>query len=249
MKRALLIAAIGIYVFAGVTGEAPHADHPHWGYEHGKYGPEHWADIDPKFRICALGANQSPVNLNRWIEAKLPSPKVKYAGIAHDVVNNGHTVKVTTLGINDFMIDGIAFRLKQFHFHTPSENRIDGKSFPMEAHFVHQSKDGEYLVVAVMFKNGKKNIALQKVLNDLDPNVGNKKTLHEQFNPGELFPKRLDYYRYDGSFTTPPCTEGVRWIVLKYLVEASKEQLAKLHKIMGNNNRPVQPLHARVILK
>jgi len=104
-------------------------------------------------------------------------------------------------------------------------------------------------VIALMFKEGAKNSALQKILTYLDPKVGHKKALAEMFNPGDLFPKKLDYYRYDGSFTTPPCTEGVRWIVLKQAVEASKEQLAKMHEIMGDNNRPTQPLHARMILR
>ncbi len=242
---ALFAAAIA---FAGVTGEGPHAEHSHWGYS-GKDGPTHWGDVDPKFRMCKLGVNQSPVDMNRFIDAKLPKLTITYAGNAKDVVNNGHTIKVSTMGKNIVVVDGISFLLKQFHFHTPSENMIDGKQFPMEAHFVHQSEDGDYLVIALMFTEGEHNKALQKVLNDLNPKVGYKKQLKEMFNPGELFPKKLDYYRYDGSFTTPPCTEGVRWIVLKIPVSASKEQLVKMNSIMGNNNRPIQPLKARVILK
>lgn len=248
MKKGIVwIAAISL-ALAGVTGEGHHAEHKHWGYK-GEVSPAHWAQINPKFRMCKLGVNQSPVNLNRFIDAKLPKLKIYYAGIAFDVVNNGHTVKVNTKGRDEVVVDGITFTLKQFHFHTPSENTIDSRQYPMEAHFVHQSKDGEYLVIALMFKEGKENKALQKLLNDVSPKVGEVKKLHEMFNPGELFPKKLDYYRYDGSFTTPPCTEGVRWIVLKKPVEASRQQIVKLHKIMGNNNRPTQPLKARVILR
>ena len=234
--------------FAGVTGAGHHAEHSHWGYN-GKAGPEHWGELDPKFRLCKEGVNQSPIDLNRFIEAKLPKLKITYAGNARNVVNNGHTIKVETMGLNEVVIDGVPFRLQQFHFHTPSENKINGKQFPMEAHFVHKSDKGDYLVIAVMFKEGEYNKALEKILNDLDPKVGNKKQLHEMFNPGDLFPRKLDYYRFVGSFTTPPCTEGVRWIVLKNPVTASKEQLVKMHSIMGENNRPVQPLKARCILK
>ncbi|BCD59699.1 MULTISPECIES: carbonic anhydrase [unclassified Nitratiruptor] len=246
MKKLVIVTALCAWVFAGVTGEGHHANH--WSYS-GQEGPQHWGEIDPKFRMCALGVNQSPIDMNRFVDAKLPSLKITYAGIAKEVVYNGHTIKVTTLGKNEVVIDGKPFVLQQFHFHTPSENKINGKQFPMEAHFVHKSKDGEYLVIALMFKEGAKNSALQKILNDLQPEVGQKRMLKEMFNPGDFFPRKLDYYRYDGSFTTPPCTEGVRWIVLKRPVQASKEQIAKMHEIMHNNNRPVQPLKARVILK
>ncbi len=220
----------------------------HWGYK-GEIAPENWGKLDKSFFMCEKGVNQSPVDLNRFVEANLQKPKIKYSGHAESVVNNGHTIKVKVQGIDWIEIDGKKFNLLQFHFHTPSENKIEGKSFPMEAHFVHKSNDGEYLVIALMFKEGNKNKALQKVLNDLNPKVGDEKQLKEMFNPGEFFPKKLDYFRYDGSLTTPPCTEGVRWIVLKNSVEASKEQIEKMHKIMGNNNRPTQPLKARVILK
>ncbi|BCD61541.1 carbonic anhydrase [Nitratiruptor sp. YY08-26] len=249
MKKVFVIAGIltGL-LFAGVSGEGHHAEHKHWGYS-GSEGPKHWGEIDPKFRMCKFGVNQSPVDMTRFIEAKLPKLQIIYAGISQNVVNNGHTIKVTTQGKNEVVVDGIPFVLLQYHFHTPSENMINGKHFPMEAHFVHKSKEGEYLVIALMFKEGEKNRALEKVLTYLDPKVGHKQPLKEMFNPGDFFPKKLDYYRYDGSFTTPPCTEGVRWIVLKNSVEASKEQIAKMHKIMGSNNRPTQPLHARVILK
>ena len=248
MKKVIALSiAVGIS-FAGVTGEAHHAEHPHWGYN-GKEGPAHWSDIDPKFRMCRLGVNQSPVDLHRFVDANLSKLKIYYAGIAHDVVNNGHTIKITTQGRDEVVVDGKKFNLIQFHFHTPSEHTINGKHYPLEGHFVHKSKDGEYLVIAIMYKEGKHNKALQKVLNDMSAQKGKVVKLKEMFNPGELFPHKLDYYRYEGSFTTPPCTEGVRWIVIKMPVEASKEQIEAIHKVVGNNNRPTQPLKARVILK
>ncbi len=241
MKKSLLLTILLISSLA-----AKH--HAHWSYK-GKEGPKHWGELDKSFFMCKKGINQSPVDLNRFIEADLQKPKIQYSGHAKEVVNNGHTIEVTIEGSDWIEIDGKKFNLLQFHFHTPSENKINGKSFPMEAHFVHKSKDGEYLVIALMFKEGEKNKALEKILNDLNPKAGKKEELKEMFNPGELFPKKLDYFRYSGSFTTPPCTEGVRWIVLKTPVSASKEQIEKMHKIMGNNNRPIQPLKARVILK
>ncbi len=220
----------------------------HWSYE-GDTSPIHWGDLDPKYRMCKEGKNQSPIDLNRFVEAKLPKMKIHYAGHALNVINNGHTIKVNTDDLSKITVDGIDFILKQFHFHTPSENRIEGKSFPMEAHFVHLDKDGNIAVIAVMFEEGEKNKALEKILNENPKEVGKKIPLRESFNPGELFPNKLDYYRFNGSLTTPPCTEGVRWLVLKKTVKASKDQIEKMHSIMRNNNRPTQPLNAREVLK
>ncbi|NPA03629.1 MAG: carbonic anhydrase family protein [Epsilonproteobacteria bacterium] len=246
--RTLFLLTLSTFLFAGVTGEGHHADHPSWGYAK-ENGPSKWGDLAFEFHICKEGVNQSPIDLNRFIEADLPDLKIIYAGNATTVANNGHTIKVEVMGKDEVVVDGIPFSLVQFHFHTPSENKIKGKQFPLEAHFVHESPQGEFLVIALMFEEGEPNKALQKVLNDLNSTVGSKNLLHEMFNPGEFFPKKLDYYRYSGSFTTPPCTEGVRWLVLKNSVEASKEQIEKMHKIMGDNNRPTQPLKARCVLK
>ncbi|MRI83410.1 MAG: carbonic anhydrase [Nitratiruptor sp.] len=222
--------------------------HGQWSY-HGATGPSHWGDLDPNFLMCKIGSNQSPVNLHRFIQAQLPRLKVVYRGNAMEVLNDGHSVKVTTIGSNEIVVDGIPFNLVQFHFHTPSEHTLQGRSFPMEAHFVHQSPSGELLVVALFFEEGHYNKALEKILNDLDGHVGVKSHLKEMFNPGELFPRKLDYYRYSGSLTTPPCSEGVRWIVLKERVEASQDQIQRFQEVMGENNRPTQPLKARTILE
>ena len=238
------LMAASLFTLSLIAGE----NHAHWGYS-GDTSPEHWGDLSEKFFICKKGVNQSPVNLNRFIDAKLDPLKVQYSTNAKSVVNNGHTIEVKADGKNSVTVDGIKFNLLQFHFHTPSENQIKGKSFPMEAHFVHKSKEGEYLVVALMFNEGEKNKNLQKMLDSLNPKEGNESEIKKSFKPNELFPKDLSYFRYSGSFTTPPCTEGVRWIVLKTPVTASKEQIEQMHKIMGKNNRPVQPLKARVILK
>jgi len=219
-----------------------------WGYK-GDIAPKYWGDLDKNFFICKKGANQSPVNLNRFIEAKEQPLELNYKSNVDSVVNNGHTIEVKTSGSDYIVVDGEKFYLKQFHFHTPSENKINGKSFPMEAHFVHQSKDGEYLVLAIMFNKGSKNPILDKILGSLNSNVNSESKIKDSFTPKELLAKELDYFRYDGSFTTPPCTEGVRWIVLKETVSASAKQIESFHKVMGKNNRPTQPLHARVILK
>jgi carbonic anhydrase len=218
----------------------------HWGYE-GKGAPENWGSLTPEFRMCKDGVNQSPINLTGFVEADLPKLEYKYDTNSTEVLNNGHAVQVNVAPGSKITIDGIDFELKQFHFHTPSENNINGKSFPLEAHFVHASKDGKLAVVALMFKEGKENPVLAKAWDKMPMKVGDKNPV-EINDIDKLLPENRDYYRFNGSLTTPPCTEGVRWIVIKEPVEVSKEQVEKFAKVMGHpNNRPVQPLNARII--
>ena len=220
-----------------------------WSYE-GHTGPKYWGDLDKKFIMCKIGKNQSPIDINKQdlIKACLNPLKLEYNSKAKSVVNNGHTIKVSIEDGSYLYVDGKKFELKQFHFHTPSENTIDGKNYPMEAHLVHISKDGEIAVIGVMFKLGKENKALKKFQNSICSKVNKKKTISAYLNPSELLPKNRDYYRFNGSLTTPPCTEGVRWFVFKEPVEMSKEQLKIFSKIMGKNNRPTQPINARKVL-
>ncbi len=246
MVASLLLSGSAIASEHGHEHEKEHKSH--WSYS-GDTGPAHWGDLKDEYFMCKEGKNQSPIDVNRVIEADLPKLDITYAGNAVSVVNNGHTIKVNTQGKNEIVVDGVTFTLKQFHFHTPSENTIKGEQFPMEVHFVHLDKDGNIAVIGIMFKEGKRNAAVDKFLSKLPKEINHIALLDEMFNPGELFPKKLDYYRFNGSLTTPPCTEGVRWILLKHEVEASKEQLSKMRKVMGKNNRPVQPLNARCILE
>jgi carbonic anhydrase len=200
--------------------------------------------------MCKIGKNQSPVNITNEVKASLTPLKVNYDVKAYEFLNNGHTLKAKMKKGGELYIDGKEFKLLQFHFHTPSENTIEGKYFPMEAHFVHASKDGELAVVSVMFKNGKYNATMQKLIDNMPKHAGDYKNICKaNIKAKDLLPKNLDYYRFNGSLTTPPCTEGVRWFVLKTPVEMSESQIKEFEKIMGKNNRPTQPLNARVILK
>lgn len=240
---------IGIWIASIMASLAVASSHnAHWSYSK-ETGPTHWGDLSEKFFLCKEGKNQSPIDIDRVVEAELPKLDIVYSGNSVSVVNNGHTIKIETQGTNRVVVDGITFNLKQFHFHTPSENFIKGKQFPMEAHFVHLDKDNNILVIGIMFKEGKRNVALDKFLSKVSKKINQKVLLDEMFNPAELFPKKLDYYRFNGSLTTPPCSEGVRWIVLKNSVEASADQLEAMRKIMGKNNRPIQPINARYIIK
>ena len=220
-----------------------------WSYE-GHTGPKYWGDLDEKFKMCKIGKNQSPIDINKnnLVKACLKPLKFEYNSKAKSVVNNGHTIKVSIEDGSYLYVDGKKFELKQFHFHTPSENTINGKNFPMEAHLVHISEDGEIAVIGVMFKVGKENSALKKFQNFISKTINKKKAINTYLNANELLPKNKDYYRFNGSLTTPPCSEGVRWFVFKEPVEMSKEQLKIFSKIMGKNNRPTQPINARKVL-
>ena len=221
---------------------------PHWGYTE-KSSPENWSKLSPAFQTCSNGANQSPINLVNPIETNLSEIALDYNSTSTEIINNGHTIQVNIAKGSTINIDGINFELKQFHFHTPSENNINGKSFPLEAHFVHASKDGKLAVIGLMFQKGIENKALQEFWDKMPMKSGDKITITTK-NFKNLLPRNRDYYRFNGSLTTPPCTEGVRWIVMKEAKSISKKQIERFAKLIGYpNNRPIQPINARVVIK
>ena len=236
-------------MITGLSTAAFAADHAHWSYS-GEAGPQHWGTLDAAFGACATGKNQSPVNLTRMVRAQLPPLSASYQGGGKEVVNNGHTIQVNYAPGSDVTIDGHRYELKQFHFHSPSENTIEGRSFPMEAHFVHADKDGNLAVVAVMFERGEPNRELQKIWSQMPEKAGDKQALNHAVDVRGLLPRRGDYYRFNGSLTTPPCSEGVVWVVMKASEQASREQIEQFRHVMHHaNNRPTQPLNARVIMQ
>ncbi|QDH70435.1 carbonic anhydrase [Marilutibacter alkalisoli] len=249
MKTRSLLASLFVASLALPTA-AQEGGHPHhWGYA-GEVGPEHWAEFESDFGTCGVGRNQSPIDLDNFIEAELPRIAFDYKPGGHEVVNNGHAIQVNYNPGSKITVDGTDFALKQFHFHSPSENTIKGKSFPMEAHFVHADAKGNLAVVALMFEQGHSNKPLEKVWPQVPQVENGKEALRPEVSAADLLPANRDYYRYNGSLTTPPCSEGVRWFVLKHTVEATADQLTMVGKAVGHaNNRPVQPTGARAILE
>jgi carbonic anhydrase len=221
----------------------------HWGYA-GEAGPENWSKIDAKFVMCAIGRNQSPIDLAGFVEADLKPLKADYKAGASEIVNNGHTVEVSYSPGSTLTVDGRTFELKQFHFHAPSENRISGKQFPLEGHLVHADKDGNLAVVALMFQEGAANPLLAKLWEKMPAKAGDKGALPAGLSVMQLLPADRDYYRFNGSLTTPPCSEGVWWLVMKKPASASKAQVEQFSKTVGfANNRPIQPVNARPVLQ
>lgn len=249
MKATLLAVAFPLASLT-LSSTAQNAEHPHhWGYA-GEVGPEHWAQFESDFGTCGIGKNQSPVDLSNFIDADLARIIFNYKPGGHQVVNNGHAVQVNYNSGSSITVDSMVFELKQFHFHSPSENTINGKSFPMEAHFVHADANGNLAVVALMFEQGHSNEVLEKVWSQVSQIENGKEALRPELSAADLLPANHDYYRYNGSLTTPPCSEGVRWFVLKHPAKAAAEQLTMVEKAIGHpNNRPVQAVGARSILE
>lgn len=237
------------FALAALLATPTLAQHHHWGYS-GEGGPENWGKLDPKNALCGAGRNQSPIDLAGLIEADLKPLKFDYKPGAAEVLNNGHTVQVNYAPGSALTVDGRAFELKQFHFHAPSENKVLGKQFPMEGHLVHADKDGNLAVVAVMFAEGAANAGLEKAWAAMPAKAGGKAALPQGESVATLMPADKDYYRFNGSLTTPPCSEGVRWLVLKKPATASKAQIEKFSKTLGfANNRPIQAVNARPVLQ
>ena len=221
----------------------------HWDYV-GQEGPTHWGDLDPSFDLCKRGKNQSPVDLKDFVDSQLPAIGFHYQPGGHDEVNNGHTIQIDYSAGSSITLDGRDYELKQFHFHTPSENHISGKEFPMEAHLVHADKEGHLAVIAVMIEAGAANHALANAWSVMPDQANTSVHLSTEISAEALLPAERDYYRFSGSLTTPPCSEGVLWLVMKHPITASPEQITQFAHVMGHpNNRPIQELNARLIVE
>jgi len=220
---------------------------PHWTYE-GEEGPQAWAGICDDYKNCA-GQAQSPVDITgAKKDANLKPLFLDYApNTKLDISNNGHTVMVN-YNTGSFVIDGKDYHLLQFHFHAPSEYTIKGEHFPAEAHLVHSDVDGNLAVIGLMIKIGKENTFFNTFWDKLPAEKSDVQTYNVNFDINNFLPTDKGYYSLMGSLTTPPCTEGVKWFVLKTPVEATQAQIDKLISTMPkNNNRPVQPLNGREI--
>lgn len=244
-----LLAATLSLTFTTASAEE-HGKVTHWGYT-GDVSSEHWGELSDKFKLCSTGKNQSPIDIKSNFDVDLPKIKFNYTSKSTDVSNNGHTIQVDVASGSNIESDGKTFELKQFHFHTPSENKINGKSFPLEAHFVHRMPhENTYAVVAVMFEEGDANPVLEEIWNKMPKKAREKVILDKAIDYAKLLPEDQDYYRFNGSFTTPPCTEGVYWHVMKKPLSASKAQIKKFLEVMHHpNNRDIQDIDARIIVE
>ena len=238
---------------AALTGhETPPADshaEVHWSYE-GENGPQAWGKLKPEFNICATGKRQSPINIEETGTLQGPAEPLQfnYQPSSGVVVNNGHTIQVNLFGDNVLMVRGSAYKLVQFHFHTPSEEQINYRSFAMVAHLVHKNSQDQLAVVSVLFDSGTANPLIDKVWTYMPLDVNDQVNMPAgMLDMNDLLPRDQRYYQFIGSLTTPPCTEGVLWMVLKQSVQISKEQLKLFQQLYPNNARPVQPVNGRPV--
>ena len=248
-------AVLALGSAAARPGEHP-AEGPHWGYE-GPTGPSAWGRLSPEFAICASGQRQSPIDIGKTSSVSLPAVRAAFGPaelrIAHtehlaDAVNNGHTIEVRYTQGDTLMVGDTSYELAQYHFHAPSEHTVNGRHSPMEMHLVHKSSSGGLAVVGVLIEKGAANAAFDPIWSKLPKATGVESHFeHVKVNVDDLLPKARTAYRYDGSLTTPPCAEGVKWLVMTTPVHLSAGQIAAFTTIIHGNNRPVQPLNGRVV--
>ncbi len=225
----------------------------YWSYT-GEEGPDSWGHLDESYAACVNGSEQSPINIEASqvkADGEMEDVDTQYEPTTFSVMNNGHTIQANTVSENNKMILGEAeYQLVQFHFHTPSEHQFNGQPYAMELHLVHQNENSQLAVLGLMIQEGKKNENLQAVW-DMLPKEKTEQDLPigEPINLEALLPETDSFFHYDGSLTTPPCTEDVKWVVFEQPIEMSKEQIEAFQQIFPANHRPVQPLNEREIIQ
>jgi carbonic anhydrase len=224
----------------------PRANGTHWTYE-GELGPANWSRINADWAKCGAGNRQSPIDIRDGMKVDLEQIGFDYHPSAFTVTDNSHTVQVQVGGGNYLNVGNTMYELQQFHFHRPSEERINGKGYEMVVHLVHKSAEGKLAVLALLLERGKQQPVIQTVWNNLPLEKGDTSVPAIVLDPNDLLPQRREYFTYMGSLTTPPCTEGVLWLVMKEPVQASPSQMALFSRLYPFNARPVQAASGRMI--
>lgn len=239
---------------SGATESSRPAD---WGYQ-GELAPDHWAALSPAYATCGDADDQSPIDLPGEMGAgdrvrvemdyRPSGLRIAHHQNVTDIVDDGHTIQVTVEEGSQLTTPRDVYALKQFHFHAPSEHTVDGRVFPLEVHFVHRSESGRFAVLSALFDRGEPNPNLARLIEHFPAARGD--VVHRPevaIDPGAHFAKTLSALSYSGSFTTPPCTGGVEWLVLDEPLAASPEQIARFAEKLEGNARPVQPRGSREI--
>lgn len=249
MKRSFIATSALALVISSGSALASGAHGAHWDYD-GMEGPDHWGDMSHDFATCKTGKAQSPIDIKAGVAKKggLKPIEFHYAKASNpEVVNNGHTVQVNYPAGSYAIIGGTKYNLLQFHFHAPSEEALDGKRGDMDVHLVHKTDDGKLGVVGVLLNKGAENGVVKTVLGAMPAHEG-KQTASGEINAADLLPKDQAYWNFSGSLTTPPCSEGVNWNVMKNPVTISEAQVKAYTKVFPMTARPVQPLNGREVL-
>lgn len=245
----LSILFIMLLLATACTAKPAETAPPHWTYE-GEEGPSRWGELDESYAVCGTGQSQSPVDVANASEQDLTNISFHYQPSAVNILNNGHTVQVNYDPGSYIELDNTRYDVVQFHYHAPSEHTVDGESFPAELHIVHRNADGNLAVVGILLRDGSENAAYQPFTNNLPAEKADAKDVGETINVMDMLPSVQTTFRYSGSLTTPPCTEGVNWLLMTTPVELSNQQLAALDSLFeGGNNRPVQQINDRTLIE
>ena len=249
MKHSLVLFILISFVLSACSSkpDVP-PEPPHWTYE-GEEGPQHWGELDPTYAVCGTGVHQSPIDISAPSENDLTNIVFNYQPSEVKILNNGHTVQVNYDSGSFIELDAVRYDLLQFHYHAPSEHVIDGKSFPAEVHLVHKNADGQLAVVGILLEEGNENLAFDPFIKNMPVEKSEAKDIGVTLNANELLPDIQTTFRYSGSLTTPPCSEGVNWLVMTNPVELSSAQLSKLDELFEDNNRPLQEVNDRSIVE
>jgi len=241
----VVLAAVASIVTAG----ALQAEEHHWGYT-GSTGPAAWATMESDYATCGNGKTQSPIDIEDAVAKKsdLPAIAFDYKPSPLKIIDNGHTIQINYAPGSSITVQGKQYGLVQFHFHKPSEERVNGRAYDMVAHLVHRDQDGNLAVVAVLLKVGPTNKLVQKLWDNLPRKKGEESEAKGEVNVADLLPANTSaYYTFTGSLTTPPCSEGVTWFVLKTPTSISEDQLVRFGHFYSMNARPTQPLNGREV--
>ena len=229
---------------APVAAPTPHS--LHWSYS-GATGPQAWSKLAPEYAKCGNGERQSPIDIQDGLKVDLEPITFEYRPSGYKVTDNGHTIQANVNGWNQMRVMGRRFKLVQFHFHTPSEESINGRQFDMVVHLVHKDAEDRLAVVAVLVEGGSRQPAIQAVLNNLPLERSQEVHVSGGLDMTQMLPADRKYFTYMGSLTTPPCTEDVLWIVMKQPVQASADQLNLISRLYPMNARPTQSAKGRMI--
>ncbi|WP_445230093.1 carbonic anhydrase [Duganella rhizosphaerae] len=245
-QQARAAAAAKAKKVAAAAPVAPRVYSNVWSYE-GENGPANWGKINPEWAKCGTGNRQSPIDIRDGMKVELEQIAFDYHPSSFNVTDNGHTVQVMLGGGNFITVNNRMYELIQFHFHRPSEERINGKGYEMVMHLVHKDGEGKLAVLALLLERGKPQPVIQTVWNNLPLEKLETLAPSTVLDPMDLLPARRDYFTFMGSLTTPPCSEGVLWLVMKEPVQASPAQMALFSRLYPLNARPIQPGSGRIV--
>jgi carbonic anhydrase len=219
---------------------------PHWEYT-GPHGPAHWGSLEA-FKACQVGRRQAPIDIRAARATKLPALSFSYQPSPLRLVDNGHTIQVIYAPGSFIVVGDRRYELQQFHFHHPAEEKVNGRSYPLDVHLVHQDADGKLAVVALRLTEGKASDFVARLWRYLPSERGVEIAPEGvSIDAARFLPAARGYFTFTGSLTTPPCTEDVTWFVLKTPVQISRSQVAAFAKRYPNNARPTQPLNGRAV--